>query len=270
MREASAKQRKSLIESNPTLHISLTRLSIRNIPRTVTSKDLKALAREAVVGFAKDVKAGTRDRLSKEEVARGGEEMKAAERERKLKGKGLVKQAKIVFEGLEGGKVQEGAGRSRGYGFIEYHTHRSALMGLRWLNGHSIGYTATEKKSKKESKDDVQERKKRLIVEFAIENAQVVSRRKDLEIKSRDRSKASAKIAKGEGGESHSELASNDGKGKLTAAKIRKGKSESLQTTSGRPSGTASTDSKVDKLAKRQNIIAKKRMARKARKKDST
>ncbi|KAH0001255.1 RNA-binding domain-containing protein, partial [Aureobasidium melanogenum] len=52
MREASAKQRKTLIESNPSLHLSLTRLSVRNIPRSVTSKDLKQLAREGVVGFA--------------------------------------------------------------------------------------------------------------------------------------------------------------------------------------------------------------------------
>ncbi|KAG9634795.1 RNA-binding domain-containing protein, partial [Aureobasidium melanogenum] len=58
MREASAKQRKTLIESNPSLHLSLTRLSVRNIPRSVTSKDLKQLAREGVVGFATDVKEG--------------------------------------------------------------------------------------------------------------------------------------------------------------------------------------------------------------------
>ncbi|KAH0298135.1 RNA-binding domain-containing protein, partial [Aureobasidium melanogenum] len=64
MREASAKQRKTLIESNPSLHLSLTRLSVRNIPRSITSKDLKQLAREGVVGFATDVKEGKRQRLS--------------------------------------------------------------------------------------------------------------------------------------------------------------------------------------------------------------
>ena len=63
MREDSAKQRQSLTRSNPTLHLSLTRLSVRNLPRSVTSKDLKALAREAVVGFARDVKAGARRQL---------------------------------------------------------------------------------------------------------------------------------------------------------------------------------------------------------------
>ena len=118
MREASAKQRKALIESNPSLHLSLTRLSIRNIPRSIDSKELKALAREAVVGFASDVKGGTRQTLSKEELARGGEDMQGAEKARKKAGKGVVKQAKVVFEGAGGSKVSEdsGAGRSRGYG----------------------------------------------------------------------------------------------------------------------------------------------------------
>lgn len=177
MREDSAKQRKKLIQTNPTLHISLTRLSIRNLPRNYNSKELKALAREACVGFAKDVKEGLRAQLSKEESARGGEEMKEAEKNRKAKGKGIVRQAKIVFEGREGAKVTEesGAGKSRGYGFIEYTSHRWALMGLRWLNGHQL----TSESGKKQ----------RLIVEFAIENAQVVQRRRENEEKARVRSK---------------------------------------------------------------------------------
>ena len=140
MREDTAMQRKKLIQNNPTLHLSLTRLSLRNLPRNIDSKALKALAREAVVGFAKDVKEGRRAQLSKEEEARGGDEMKEAERQRKAKGKGIVRQSKVVFEGREGAKVSEesGAGRSRGYGFVEYSSHRWALMGLRWLNGHSV------------------------------------------------------------------------------------------------------------------------------------
>ena len=185
IREDSAKQRQSLIKSNPMLHLSLTRLSIRNLPRGMTSRILKALAREAVVGFATDVKSGLRKPLSKEELLRGGEEMKQAEKARKAKGKGIVKQAKIVFEGREGGKVTEdsGAGRSRGYGFIEYSSHRWALMGLRWLNGYAVELVRT--------KDNTvnKERRKRLIAEFAIENAQVVGRRQEREIKARERSR---------------------------------------------------------------------------------
>ena len=164
-RETSAKQRKKMIEGNPSLHLSLTRLAIRNLPSNVGSKELKALARQAVVGFAKDVKEGRREPISKEENSRGGEADKEAEQRRKKKGKGVVSQAKIVFESKEGSKVDEkvGAGKSRGYGFIEYSSHRWALMGLRYLNGHALKNEAGKTQ--------------RLIVEFAIENANVVMRR---------------------------------------------------------------------------------------------
>ncbi|KAG7290300.1 hypothetical protein NEMBOFW57_000299 [Staphylotrichum longicolle] len=173
MRETSAKQRKKMIESNPSLHLSLTRLAIRNIPANIASKDLKALAREAVVGFAKDVKEGRRQPLSKEENARGGEQDREAEHRRKAKGKGVVSQAKVVFETTQGSKVDEkaGGGKSRGYGFIEYSSHRWALMGLRYLNGHALKNEAGKTQ--------------RLIVEFAIENANVVQRRRQMEEKSR-------------------------------------------------------------------------------------
>ncbi|KAK5163822.1 hypothetical protein BJ546DRAFT_92132 [Cryomyces antarcticus] len=276
MREASAKQRKSLVENNPSLHLSLTRLSIRNIPRSITSKDLKALAREAVVGFAVDVKAGARQRLSKEELERGGEEMKEAERQRKSKAKGIVKQAKIVFEGREGGKVDEGsgAGRSRGYGFIEYYTHRSALMGLRWLNGHAIGYKTMEKKSKKSvSKEDIQDRKKRLIVEFAIENAQVVGRRQDREVKARERSKAVDQERKqlltgNDKAQSAKEAVKSSG-----SRKRKRDDSIPMRPPAVLPSTTSTTtarDPATEKLAKREKIIARKRMTRRVRKKGTT
>lgn len=262
MREASVKQRKSLIESNPSLSLSLTRLSVRNIPRTITSADLKALAREAFVGFAKDVKAGNRQPLSKEELARGGEEMQNAERDRRARAKGVVKQAKIVFEGREGSKVDEksGAGRSRGYGFIEYYTHRSALMGLRWLNGHAIGYQAhePEAKGKKMSKEVIAERKKRLIVEFAIENAVVVARRKEREDTMQKRhienKKNNEEVAKG-------------GDRKNDGGKDKKRKRGAQDTKDEAPAKEPEMPAEEkDKLAKRQQIIQKKRMARRARK----
>ncbi|KAL3480043.1 ribosome biogenesis [Aspergillus californicus] len=196
MREDSVKQRQNFIRKNPSLHLSLTRLSVRNIPRHVTSKDLKQLAREGIVGFAKDVKARTRQPLSREEMSRAAEEMRQAEAIRKKKGVGVVRQAKIVFEGRDGSKVTEGtgAGRSRGYGFIEYYTHRAALMGLRWLNGHPV---APPKNVPEELKD----KKKRLIVEFAIENAQVVKRRAELQAKIRESKKFDKDSEKGDKGE---------------------------------------------------------------------
>ena len=210
MREASIKQRKSLIQNNPSLHLSLTRLSIRNIPRSITAKDLKFLAREAVVGFAADVKGGKRQPLSKEELSRSRDEEREAETERRKKGKGVIRQVKIIEEK----SVSGAGGRSRGYGFIEYVSHRWALMGLRWLNGREVGgglqlpvagiegrreqleqrwntlnlkdkskKGGPDKLSKQISPNLLQERKKRLIVEFALENAQVVRRRKETEKK---------------------------------------------------------------------------------------
>lgn len=230
MREDSAMQRKKLIQNNPTLHLSLTRLSIRNLPRNINSKELKALAREAVVGFAKDVKSRLRQQLSKEEEARGGLEMQEAEKQRKAKGKGIVRQAKIVFEGREGAKVTEesGAGKSRGYGFIEYSSHRWALMGLRWLNGHQL----TSSTGKKQ----------RLIVEFAIENAQVVQRRKEKEEKARIRSKEVLEgREKGELPEKEKKKLSKD----ALMKKTREGEKKSVKGGKGKPYGNNTEMKKV-------------------------
>ena len=252
MREDSFKQRQSFIKKNPTLHLSLTRLSIRNIPRHVTSKDLKALAREAVVGFAKDAKTGVRLPLSKEELARSTEAMKEADHLRKQKRQGIVRQAKVVFEGRDGSKVGEesGAGRSRGYGFIEYFTHRHALMGLRWLNGHAVEAPPT---------DEVKDRKKRLIVEFAIENAQVVKRRNEYQAKAQARNAAKAAQQNdktGNAGKPSSTDNANSGKKRKRSDKGANGKGE----------GGNGDAEEENKIAKRNRIIAKKRMQRKSRK----
>ena len=275
MREDSAKQRQSLMKTNPSLHLSLTRLSIRNIPRSISSKDLKALAREAVVGFAKDVRGGRRGPLSREELSRGGGEMREGEKARKSKGKGIVKQAKVVCEGREGGKVSEesGAGRSRGYGFVEYVSHRWALMGLRWLNGRAVGQPQGPAGAARGSN----ERKKRLIVEFAIENAQVVARRQDREARAREASLlvATAQKEKGEASEKGKKIPSRDS----LMAKGRRGMKRKHEDEMGLgaelrgdPStaalgsqGVTERSEKVEKLARRQQIIGHKRMARKLR-----
>ncbi|KAL3450879.1 hypothetical protein BJX65DRAFT_293985 [Aspergillus insuetus] len=248
MREDSFRQRQNFIRKNPSLHLSLTRLSIRNVPRHVTSKDLKQLAREAVVGFAKDVKERKRQPLSKEELGRASEEMKEAERLRKNKGVGLVRQAKIVFEGRDGSKVTEGsgAGRSRGYGFIEYYTHRHALMGLRWLNGHAV-------EPPQNVSEELKDRKKRLIVEFAIENAQVVKRRSELQERVRNFKKRDQEADGDDKPRNRDSTGGRDSRG---------GKDLKRKRSDG---GNEDADEQ-NKLAKRNRIIAKKRMQRKDRK----
>lgn len=255
MREASLAQRRKLVQGNPTLHLSLTRLAVRNIPRNMTPKDLKELARKSVVGFAVDVKEGRREPLSQEEKARGGEEAKAAEHERKLKNKGLVKQAKLIFETKDGAKapVTEGS-KSRGYGFLEYWSHRSALMALRFLNGHQ--------------RVDDRGKKQRLIAEFAIENAQVVNRRSTLQAKSREvAQQGPEEAAKPEQSNGH---ASWNAKGKGPHGNKqgqfqRGGKGEGRE---GRGDNKRGVQSKAERQEGRQDdvkqkLIARKRMVRK-------
>ncbi|KAL6251075.1 RNA recognition motif-containing protein [Rhinocladiella similis] len=254
IRESSARQRQSIIKNNPNLCLSLTRLSVRNLPRKIDSKQLKALAREAVVGFAKDVKAGLRQPLSKEEIRREGEDMKEAERQRRFAGKGIVKQAKVVFEDQKGSKVQDGAGRSRGYGFIEYASHRNALAGLRWLNGHMV-----------KSADG--ERGKRLIVEFAIENAQVIQRRNEKE--RRFKENRGNKVHEKAGGDKNqrrgSAAAKGDDKSKKRKRRDGEGEGEGGKKNKG-DAGNVKAEEEKNSIAKRNRIIAKKRQSRKNRK----
>ncbi|KAL1868468.1 RNA recognition motif-containing protein [Diaporthe australafricana] len=246
LREQSLQQRKKQVQSNPSLHLSMTRLAIRNLPRNMDSKELKQLARQAIVGFSADLKAGKRLPLSKEELSRGGAEDREAEHRRKEKGVGVVKQAKVVFETRDGKKVDEttGAGLSRGYGFIEYSSHRWALMGLRWLNGHALKNEAG--------------RTVRLIVEFAIENAQVVSRRKANEL--RARTKRAEVQDKGAQDKKQGPKGAKGAKGKATKASQAPADAEAIKNDD--QDGSKKKDA-MEKLAQRQRIIGRKRMARK-------
>jgi nucleolar protein 4 len=253
MREESFKQRETFIKKNPALHLSLTRLAIRNIPRHINSKDLKQLARESVVNFAKDVKKGVRQPLSREEQQRSRDTMKELEQLRKQKKMGIVRQAKVVFETREGTKVSEktGGGRSRGYGFIEYFTHRHALMGLRWLNCHAIQVPASVQ-------DEDKDKKKRLVVEFAIENAQVVKRRNELQAKSRE--------PKPKKSDDADEGKDSDKNGKKRKRSDSRGKGKDGKGGNGKDADDDKDDEEENKIAKRNRIISKKRMQRKTRK----
>lgn len=261
IRASSAKQRQKLVKSNPNLGLSLTRLSVRNLPRWIDGKALKQLAREAIVGFASDVKTGLRQPISREELARDGAAGQIAEQQRKAAGKGVVKQAKIVYESDKTGtKISEGkGGRSRGYGFVEYWGHRSALMGLRWLNGHMV-------KKPKDQQDVDDERGKRLIVEFAIENAQVVQRRNDREKRVKDRRNRDDQKADDE---DMDEVGVDKGKKRKRGPDGDKNGSPGKKLkkdTSDDKNGVAKSDQdEKNKVAARNRIIAQKRQKRKAR-----
>lgn len=184
IREASYKLRVEQLKKNPSLHLSMTRLAIRNLPRAMTDKALKALARKAVVEFSTQVKNGERHPLSKEELVRSTKEKfkfmspEEIDREKKKdKKNGVVRQAKVIME-VKGSNV----GRSRGYGFVEFKDHKHALMGLRWMNVHQVTSDeihAGANEDDKTSEDSEGLKSRRLCVEFAIENANVVKRRRE-------------------------------------------------------------------------------------------
>lgn len=194
VRNTSYNLRVEQLKKNPSLHLSLTRLAIRNLPRSMNDKALKALARKAVVQFAAEVKSGVRHPLSKEEIIRSTKEKyrhmtdeEIEHQKKKDKKHGVVKQAKVINE-VKGSPK----GRSRGYGFVEFKDHKHALMGLRWMNVHQVtkgeileGLNEEERKYA----DLDQKASRRLCVEFAIENASVVKRRRERVKQARDTSK---------------------------------------------------------------------------------
>ena len=196
--------RRNLFKTNPSLYVSKTRLSVRQIPAGVTEYMLKRLANYAIREFEEEVRRGEREPLDPREL----EEEELAGKDKEKKGKKSsqkVKQAKIV---RESGKVDAltGKGKSKGYGFLELHKHEDALRVLRWTNNNKAvgdlwdGWWKSEvgeavKKEKGSGEDgatrlkkleEEAERgenrwkatKKTLIVEFSIENVQVTERRK--------------------------------------------------------------------------------------------
>lgn len=240
-RTNSFNARRQLLRTNPSLFISKTRLSIRQIPLFVTERMLKRLAIHAMRSFQAEVRKGTRTGLTEDEKADTGaqpgdegnkdvkvedvkEEDESDEDGAKKGGKGKVKkgkkpgrntgvkQAKIVRQ-QDRVDVVTGKGRSKGYGFLELHSHADALRVLRWANNNpAVGALfeewwkvevqdmikahkakkETEKEKDKEEEVNTEARIKRLkdelegggrkakgslIVEFSIENVQVVHRR---------------------------------------------------------------------------------------------
>ena len=172
-RDDSYEQRRKVLEVNYNLHISLTRLSIRNLPREITSKALKSLCTHAVVQFATEVKEFKRAPLTKEE------KNKTADVRAVKKGMGVVRQAKVVTEDKANDKTT-----SRGYAFAEFRAHKHALMALRWLNGRTIGLKdipGVDVSSESITAAPSKAKRRRLIVEFALENVNVVQRRAEKE-----------------------------------------------------------------------------------------
>ncbi|PPQ96919.1 hypothetical protein CVT26_005905, partial [Gymnopilus dilepis] len=233
-RTSSFNARRALLKSNPSLFISKTRLSVRQIPIFVTERMLKRLVIHAIKAFNKEVKEGSRTGLTADELAadkapvdvdravdgikeEDDEEVdKKGDKKKKKKFTGRdtgVKQTKIVRQAERIDPITL-KGRSKGYGFVELHKHSDALRFLRWANNNpAVGPlfeawwkdeveallkaerakeegTRDEARMKRlkeelgraEEMEEMGEGKGRktkgsLIVEFSIENVQVVQRR---------------------------------------------------------------------------------------------
>ena len=199
-RTKSFNARRNLLKTNPSLYVSNTRLSIRQIPVGVTEYMLKRLANYAIREFEEEVRKGEREPLGPGEL----EEEEGKEKKGKKSGQ-KVKQAKIVRESNKVDPLM-GKGKSKGYGFLELHRHEDALRVLRWANNNRAvgdlwdGWWKTEveeaiKKEKGDGEDGAtrleklkeeakregsrwRTTKKTLIIEFSIENVQVTERRK--------------------------------------------------------------------------------------------
>lgn len=141
-RQASYESRKSLLRTNPSLFVSRTRLSIRQIPLYVTDGMLKRLANHAMRAFDKDPHV---NKLRPEELADDGatggpKKAKKTEKvtedgKKKFVPESKVRQSKVLRQADRVDPLT-GMGRSKGYGFLELDTHANALRVLRWANAN--------------------------------------------------------------------------------------------------------------------------------------
>ncbi|PWN49528.1 hypothetical protein IE53DRAFT_388239 [Violaceomyces palustris] len=129
--------RRSQLASNPSLYISKTRLAIRQLPLFVTDRMLKRLALHAIRSFKAEVKLGKREDLTSDEKldATISPAVENAKRKRGERPTSVV-QSKIVRQNDRVDPLT-GAGRSRGYGFLEMRTFADALRVIRWANANN-------------------------------------------------------------------------------------------------------------------------------------
>lgn len=164
---------------NPLFFVSATRLSIRNLGKTVNDKEL----REICLNAAKNgIKKGLVKRADMEayRAAQGSDFITSQLAVVKTKttdldavppavGKQCLKNAKIM---LDMQRIRGGAPQSRGYAFCEFTHHAHALAALRELNNNAA-YSSHHSNAANTGAADPNGGK--LIVEFSLENIQKVS-----------------------------------------------------------------------------------------------
>lgn len=167
-RVASYSQRKKLLETNPALFVSKTRLSIRNLPLTIEEKELKTKIRESVIKFYEQVEQGIRKGLDERTIQ---EELESGLKPPNSKRKINIKQVKIL-RSLDRIDPKTNKPRSKGFGFIEFESHADALVCLRFMNNNEEVFG---------------DKRKRPVVEFSVENRNILRRRDEKMMKLKNR-----------------------------------------------------------------------------------
>lgn len=134
-RLASFSQRKSQLAANPSLFISKTRLSVRQLPLFCTDRMLKRLAIHAIKSFKAEVSEGKRKDLDPDESSdRTFSPLSKPPKKGELTTS--IIQAKIVRTLDRPDPVTGLGGRSKGFGFLEVRNFTEALKILRWGNAN--------------------------------------------------------------------------------------------------------------------------------------
>jgi nucleolar protein 4 len=170
-RVAQFANRKRLLETNPNLFISRTRLSIRGLHQQLTDNHLRHACKQAVRGFWQDVHEKLREPLEPEIIE---EEKEQGLKEPSFNRKIWITQSKIIRETDRIDPVTKKA-KSKGYGFVEFTSHADAIACLRYMNGNTDLFAKIVEEEFKDVK--VNDNGKKLIVEFSVENRLVLKKR---------------------------------------------------------------------------------------------
>ena len=169
---------------NPLFFVSATRLSIRNLSKTINDKELRELCITAAKNGIKKGLVKRSDMVSYR-LAQGSDNIIEELKKQKLYkanmdldtvppsvGKHSLKNAKIMLD-LQ--RIRGGAPQSRGYAFCEFIHHAHALACLRELNNNAA-YSTHHSNTTSGGLGVGENIGGKLIVEMSLENFQKVSR----------------------------------------------------------------------------------------------
>ncbi|KAJ3127082.1 hypothetical protein HK100_009923 [Physocladia obscura] len=201
-RQKSYSERKRLLDKNPNLFLSRTRLSVRNLGTRISDAILKKAAVTAVKRFWEEVKAKKRKGLEEEVVLEDKNDgLDPPGRNRRIN----VTHAKIMRDPSKPDPTSK-LGKSKGFGFIEFVNHSDALACLRYMNANPLlfkhdGLTYNNEELAKIQSGEIGadekatiEKAKRPIVEFTLENKLIVKKKEENAQKSRAASKEAKKV----------------------------------------------------------------------------